>query len=282
VVDTFLTDVGGHLEVTTPAAEGEYTFNLQIRTAELLPGENETLKLSIYLNETLLREDTDFVYSFTGTFSVWIPESFIYFADPLHHFSLQLTPNQPSYGETAVLIVTARDAGNSEIALSGSKTLTLRVVPDDFFSFITASGDTVGPEMTGVPYSLARGGAISLIANGLIPDTFSVSGIVSAELEENTSKTGQLEFEADMPCVQTNLSAATAQPGDTVKSASHTPGQMGARDPFVQISSTVFLLRIMTRWDFFIRMTGRSDRISLERSNLSTMSHRTLFQQIPS
>ncbi|HLA68944.1 MAG TPA: hypothetical protein VJN65_04500, partial [Bacteroidota bacterium] len=33
VVDTFLTDVGGHLEVISPAVEGEYSFNLQIRTA---------------------------------------------------------------------------------------------------------------------------------------------------------------------------------------------------------------------------------------------------------
>ncbi|HLA69081.1 MAG TPA: hypothetical protein VJN65_05210, partial [Bacteroidota bacterium] len=112
VVDTFLTDVGGHLEVISPAVEGEYSFNLQIRTAELLPGEEETLKLSIYLNETLLREDTDFSYTFTGTFSVWIPESFIYFADPLHHFSLQLSPTPLSYGEASVLIVIARDASN--------------------------------------------------------------------------------------------------------------------------------------------------------------------------
>ena len=58
VVDTFLTDVGGHLEVISPAVEGEYSFNLQIRTAELLPGEQETLKLSVYLNEILLREAT--------------------------------------------------------------------------------------------------------------------------------------------------------------------------------------------------------------------------------
>src|SRR3990172_1880955 len=174
VVDTFLTDVGGHLEVISPAVEGEYSFNLQIRTAELLPGEEETLKLSIYLNETLLREDTDFSYSFTGVFSVWIPESFIYFADPLHHFSLQLNPSPLSYGESSVLTVTARDASNSEIALVGSKTLTLRVFPEDFFSFI------------------------------------------SAELEENTSKTGQLEFDADMPCVETNLSSTSARPSDTV------------------------------------------------------------------
>src|SRR3990172_1871733 len=106
VVDTFLTDVGGHLEVISPAVEGEYSFNLQIRTAELLPGEEETFKLSIYLNETLLREDTDFSYTFTGTFSVWIPESFIYFADPLHHFSLQLSPTPLSYGEASGLTVT--------------------------------------------------------------------------------------------------------------------------------------------------------------------------------
>ena len=106
-----------------------------------------------------------------------------------------------SYGESSVLTVTARDASNSEIALVGSKTLTLRVFPEDFFSFISAVGDTIGPEMIGVAYSVARSGAIKLIPNGLIPDTLSVSGIVSTELEENTSKTGQVEVEADMPCV---------------------------------------------------------------------------------
>jgi len=216
VVDTFLTDVGGHLEVISPAVEGEYSFNLQIRTAELLPGEEETLKLSIYLNETLLREDTDFSYTFTGTFSVWIPESFIYFADPLYRFSLQLSPTPLSYGEASVLIVIARDVSNNEIALAASKALTLRVVPEDFFSFISDVGDTVGFEMTGVPYGVARSGAIKLIPYGLIPDTLSVFGIVSAELEENTSKTGQLEFDADMPCVETNLSSTSARPSDTV------------------------------------------------------------------
>src|SRR3972149_3050294 len=216
VVDTFLTDVGGHLEVISPAVEGEYSFNLQIRTAELLPGEEETLKLSIYLNETLLREDTDFSYSFTGVFSVWIPESFIYFADPLHHFSLQLNPSPMSYGESSVLTVTARDASNSEIALVGSKTLTLRVFPEDFFSFITTAGDTVGPEMTGVPYSAARGETIRIIGNGLIPYPGIIGASVSAELEENTSKNGALDVQIGVPCVETIFSPAVAQTGDTV------------------------------------------------------------------
>jgi hypothetical protein len=77
--ETPLTGVGGHLEVISPAVEGQqYTFNLQIRTVELLPGEKETLKLSIYRNETLLRQDTDFWYRFTGIFSVWIPEGFFF------------------------------------------------------------------------------------------------------------------------------------------------------------------------------------------------------------
>jgi len=121
-----------------------------------------------------------------------------------------------SYGESSVLTIIARDASNSEIPFAGTKTLTLRVVPDDFMSFITTAGDTVGPEMTGVPYSAARGETIRIIGNGLIPYPGIIGASVSAELEENTSKNGALDVQIGVPCVETIFSPAVAQTGDTV------------------------------------------------------------------
>ena len=62
---------------------------------------------------------------------------------------------------------------------------------------------------------------------------------LAIELEENTSKTGQLEFDADMPCVETHLSSTSARLSDTVAvsfSYTRTDGIPGSFRPDQQFS----------------------------------------------
>jgi hypothetical protein len=216
VVDTFLTDTGGVLQVAVQPVDGEYTFNLQINQGELFPGEQEDLSLSVYRNEALLYRDTDFSYTYCNVFCVWIPQSYLFFGDPLNRFTVRVDPDPVFYGETGAVTVIARDADGNEIELDGSKRLSFMTAPEGLVSFITPTGDTVGWELSGVSYADARAGRVKLLPNGLIPDIPPVPFRMRAELASDPSKYGETELSVAIGCIEADFTSPVVSAGDTV------------------------------------------------------------------
>jgi len=120
--------------------------------------------------------------------------------DSLHYFEIKIIPDTLAlkdtlaFGETAKLIVQAKDADSNDVEFPDDKLLTFRIESNENYgTFINANGDTLRATpvvLKNVNYGSAKDGSIRFAAVKENPDSF-VTCSIRVSLQEDTTKAGE-------------------------------------------------------------------------------------------